>query len=117
MNEKIQHIIQEIRNKKDALKLELEKQSAKAGSFEREMEQLKSEKELTNNQLISLQETHAQLQLQKELLEKDNAELKSLLEEAKKQVVNTEVVNEKTIDNQQIDELVREIEYCIGQLK
>lgn len=116
MNEKIQHIIQEIRTKKDALKESLSKQTTKANQLEQEVEQLKSELLSKDNQLLFLEEEQTKLQDEKSKLENDKVELKSLLEETKVQVVNT-ASSENKVDHGQIDELVREIEYCIGQLK
>lgn len=116
MNEKIQHIIQEIRTKKDALKESLSKQTAKANQLEQEVEQLKSDLISKDNQLLFLEEEQTKLQDEKSTLENDKVELKSLLEETKKQVINT-ATSENKVDHGQIDELVREIEYCIGQLK
>lgn len=48
-------------------------------------------------------------------LKEDNTELKSLLEEAKNQIVKPAKTD--NVSQEQINELVREIEYCIGQLK
>lgn len=101
MNEKIQHIIQDIRRKKNALDDLLNQQKQKANQFELEIEQLKSDLESNNSDISRLKN--------------ENAELKSLLEAAKSQVINSSVSENNSHD--QIDELVREIEYCIGQLK
>lgn len=116
MNEKIQHIIQDIRRKKDALNESLHQQTLKANRLEREMEQLKSELTSKDDQISHLQAESARLTNEKAQLVNDNSELKSLLEETKNQVINT-VKPGNTNSQEQIDELVREIEYCIGQLK
>lgn len=101
MNEKIQHIIQDIRRKKNALDDLLNQQKQKANQLEKEIEQLKSDLESKNSDISRLKN--------------DNAELQSLLEAAKNQVINSGVTENN--GHEQIDELVREIEYCIGQLK
>lgn len=101
MNERIQHIIQDIRNKKDALKDLLGQQMQKANQLEGEIERLKSELETSNSRISQLTN--------------DNVELKTLLEEAKNQIVESAASGNNS--HEQIDELVREIEYCIGQLK
>ncbi|HNR86420.1 MAG TPA: hypothetical protein PKN22_01985 [Taishania sp.] len=117
MNEKIQHIIQEIRSKKEVLTRSLQQQTTRVQQLEQEVEQLKAEKTTSAQELARAIEEQGQFQLVKAQLENENAELKSLLEAAKKQVVEAAVVEDKTNNNAQIDELVREIEYCIGQLK
>jgi chromosome segregation ATPase len=101
MNEKIQHIIQDIRRKKNALDDLLNQQKQKVNQLEQEIEQLKSDLESKNANISKLKN--------------ENAELQSLLEETKNQVINS--VEPKNNGYEQIDELVREIEYCIGQLK
>lgn len=114
MNEKIQHIIQDIRTKKDAMTGVLSQLKQKINQLEQEVIQLKSEvtqKETENNQLKN--DTKLLID-DKNILSNEIAELTKTLEEAKNQAI-------KNVGNangqQQIDELVREIEYCIGQLK
>lgn len=101
MNEKIQHIIQDIRRKKNVLDDLLNQQKQRANQLEQEIAQLKSDLESKNSDISRLRN--------------DNAEIQSLLEEAKNQVINSKVPENNS--HEQIDELVREIEYCIGQLK
>lgn len=101
MNEKIQHIIQDIRNKKNALDELLNQQKQRVSQLEQEIEQLKSEVENKNSDIAKLTN--------------ETANLQSLLEETKNQIVNSNVSENN--GHEQIDELVREIEYCIGQLK
>lgn len=101
MNDKIQDIIQEIRNKKKALSDLLINEKQKVLALETELAELKREAETTTNQLNQLQ--------------KENSDLQTLLEETKAQVnVAKEPAN---VGYEHIDEMVREIEYCIGQLK
>lgn len=116
MNEKIQHIIQDIRRKKDALNASFNQQVLKASQLEREIEQLKSELSSKDNRISDLKEESVRLTNEKAQLVHDNSELKSLLEETKNQVINA-VKTDNSNSQEQIDELVREIEYCIGQLK
>lgn len=101
MNEKIQHIIQDIRRKKDALNDLLNQQTQRADQLEREVLQLKTDLESKISDISQLKN--------------DNEELKSLLKETKNQIINSVVPENNS--QEQIDELVREIEYCIGQLK
>ncbi|MBC9811963.1 hypothetical protein H9Y05_05675 [Crocinitomicaceae bacterium CZZ-1] len=101
MNEKIQHIIQDIRRKKNAVNEVLNQEKQKVHQLEQEIVQLKSDNESKQSEISRLS--------------KDNAELQSLLEETKNQIINSNVP--ETNRHEQIDELVREIEYCIGQLK
>lgn len=101
MNEQIQHIIQDIRRKKSALEDLLNQQKQKVKQLGQEIEQLKSDSESKHSEISRLKN--------------ENAELQSLLEAAKNQVINT--VASENNGHEQIDELVREIEYCIGQLK
>jgi len=101
MNEKIQHIIQEIRTKKNALNNLLIAEKQRVSLLESEISSLKGELTTSNSKLGQLQEK--------------NSELQSLLEEAKAQVDAVSVPAE--VGYEHIDEMVREIEYCIGQLK
>lgn len=101
MNEKIQHIIQDIRRKKNAVDGLLNQEKQRVHQLEQEVVQLKSEIESKQSDISRLL--------------KDNAELQSLLEETKNQIISSKVPENNR--HEQIDELVREIEYCIGQLK
>lgn len=101
MNEKIQHIIQDIRKKKNAVDTMLDQKKQRVHQLEQEIVQLKSDIESKQSDISRLM--------------KDNAELQSLLEETKNQIINSKVPENNK--HEQIDELVREIEYCIGQLK
>lgn len=100
MNEKIQHIIQEIRVKKSVLEKELNQSVQKNGELEQEVNSL-------NKQLVDSKTQIAQLNQM-------NSKLIADLEMTKNQVIDS---GDSSNRNLQIDELVREIEYCIGQLK
>lgn len=123
MNEKIQHIIQEIRIKKDVLNATLKQQTLRVDELEQQTELFKSELEQKQSEISQLMNNNTKLVSDNSQLMNDNAQLKndiaglqSLLEETKNQIVNT-VSADATKPYEQIDELVREIEYCIGQLK
>lgn len=112
MTQQIQDIIEDIRSKKNVLSELLKSEKQKATNFEAENFRL--------NTLISKQE--------KELSDWDekNASLKKELEDVTKDLekfkaeLNSQSLQESASlsnKNIQIDELVKEIEYCIGQLK
>lgn len=101
MTENIQHSIQEIRTKALRFKDELIAVNAKNALLEQEVTTAKDR----------IEECNAEL----EKLNSENSSLKSELEALKSQVVN--VTPTFTRNEEEIDELVKEIEYCIGQLK
>lgn len=108
MTEHIQHIIDEIRSKSQALHYQLNEEREKNTA-------LQSELAVLNERLQS------QKQKEEEFLSKENnflseiAALKMELDAVKSQVVeNSNPVGRK---DEEIDELVKEIEYCISQLK
>ncbi len=116
MNEKIQHIIQEIRVKKDALNASLKQQTLRVDELEQQTQLLKVELEQKQSEISRLMNDNVQMESNNVQLKNDIAGLQSLLEETKNQIVNS-VSSDATKPYEQIDELVREIEYCIGQLK
>lgn len=102
MTEKIQQIIDEIRHKMAALDHQLKEVRATNVSLQAE-----------------LTESHNQLEKSKkegENLSEALNELKSALETANNQVVEVDRPTQGRKDDE-IDELVKEIEYCISQLK
>lgn len=107
MNDNIQHIIQEIRMKKNAMSDLLNQQNIKTSELEVQIEQLTSALLEKDTQLSTLNETIQTLKNEKNSLEK-------LVEETKNQVIEH---SSTTKNDEEIDELVREIEYCIDQLK
>lgn len=113
MTNRIQHIIDEIRSKKnvlnDLLKLEKEK-VAKSEVKLRELEELLKLKGQENDQLVA---TTKQLENELKLAKETNEKLSNDLKVSPPTPTSFPKVN----DEVQIDELVREIEYCIGQLK
>lgn len=113
MTDRIQHIIEEIRSKKNELsnllKIEREK-SAKMAELNTQteaqlLEKLKAVQTLTD----------ANARLSKDL-ESANQEIQELKQQLKSSVSESNSISNGK-GNIQIDELVREIEYCIGQLK
>lgn len=113
MTNRIQHIIDEIRSKKNALSdlLKLEKEKvAKSEVKLRELEELLTLKGQENDQLVA---TTKQLENELKIAKEANAKLSNDV----KVSATTPTSLPKVNDEVQIDELVREIEYCIGQLK
>lgn len=102
MTDKIQHIIQEIRDKKAKLTNELSNSASKIDQLSSEIEALKSTLQINEVKVQSLQNEVASLSGQLELEKNKAVEVSSIVE-----------VNK----DEQIDELVKEIEYCITQLK
>jgi chromosome segregation ATPase len=101
MTTEIQNLIDQIRAKSISLHVELMNERMKCQTIQLELESLKSE---LSNQKIKEQDYLTQL-----------SNLTSKLEEAGNQVVEPS----KSIarKDEEIDELVKEIEYCINQLK
>lgn len=101
MTERIQHIIDEIRLKSQALHHQLNEEREKNRAFQAEMqlltERLQAQKQRDEEHLVAIEV------------------LKAELEVTKSQVVeNSNPIGRK---DEEIDELVKEIEYCISQLK
>ena len=102
MTEKIQQIIDEIRHKMAALDHQLKEVRATNVSLQAELTE-------SNNQL-------EKSKMEGENLSEALNELKSALETANNQVVEVDRPTQGRKDDE-IDELVKEIEYCISQLK
>jgi len=101
MADRINELIQKIREKVSLLKDQLSVEKTKNESLQEEVNQLK------------LQLTSKQNEV--EALESKIVNLQSDIVKAKEQSVNHST--EANVSDEQIDELVKEIEYCIGQLK
>lgn len=115
MTDRIQHIINEIRSKKDAIKDLLKLEREKVQTLDQRINALVTELEEVKK---------AKLALETELLRLRNdlsttqQELTSVKQSQLNEVKNVETVSGvENKGNVEIDELVREIEYCIGQLK
>ena len=102
MTERIQHIISEIRSKALELHRELERERQKNQELQMTVQDM-------NEQLLSMKMKEEQLQSVVDSLRVD-------LDEAKNQVVEVSVPQNGR-NEEEIDELVKEIEYCISQLK
>lgn len=111
MTNRIQHIITEIRSKQNDLMNMLQAEKEKnAQSLEKieELEKKLHEMEQENSKISTKNATlHAEI----ETLKVTNEQL---ISNAGSEVQNSV---QRSVDHVQIDELVREIEYCIGQLK
>lgn len=102
MTNNIQHIIDEISRKQSELYQKLVEERAKNQQFSVEIESLKHEIHSLNDKIAQKNDDFASLKLE--------------LEANKNKVVNV-VVDSNEKNDQQIDELVKEIEFCISQLK
>jgi chromosome segregation ATPase len=101
MTERIQHIIDEIRLKTQALHHQLNEEREKNKALQSELQLI------TERLTIQKQKEESHLS--------EIAILRGELETAKSQVVETnQPIGRK---DEEIDELVKEIEYCISQLK
>lgn len=101
MADRINELIQKIREKVSQLKGQLSVEKTKNESLQNEVDQLKTQLNSTQNEV--------------ETLEAKIVNLQSDIVKAKEQSVGSS--NETGVSDEQIDELVKEIEYCIGQLK
>ena len=101
MNPRIQQLIDEIKTKSIALHVDLRNERAKCLNQQLELDSLKVE-------LDDFKIKNENLKAQANLLEEK-------LKEAKGQVVDNSQNSPR--NNEEIDELVREIEYCINQLR
>jgi hypothetical protein len=101
MTDTIQQIIEKIRSKSIEIHDQLIKEREKNTALESENVALKA-------QLTDMADTH-------KVLNVEMSELKIALETAINQVVETPI--SKNRKDEEIDELVKEIEYCISQLK
>lgn len=102
MTERIQHIIDGIRLKYKSLYSQLESERLKNVTLEAE--------------LMSLKNENANLLEQKNEFVNQIEKMKSELEEIERQKIEEKDAVEDN-RNQEIDDLVREIEHCINQLK
>ncbi len=101
MTENIQHSINEIR--------------VKALRYRDELKTVKEHNVQLEQEILSLQEGVSAFQSELNRTQAENTELKAEMEANKSQVVDSSVLHNRS--EEEIDELVKEIEYCIGQLK
>jgi len=102
MTEKIQHIINDIRLKSNSLHTQLISERERARKLEVELNELTSQKNVLEDEKTQLNENVIKLK----------SELEAIF---KQRVDNENSITENR--NQDIDDLVREIEHCINQLK
>ncbi len=102
MTEKIQHIIDGIRLKCKALYSQLETERALRLEQEAELSTVKNEFQVLLDEKIVLEDTLTKLKSELELIEKQRIDEKQASLRDR---------------NEEIDDLVREIEHCIKQLK
>lgn len=101
MTENIQHSINEIR--------------VKALRYRDELKAVKEHNVQLEQEILSLREGVSACQTELNRAQVENIELKAEMEANKSQVVDSSLHH--TRSEEEIDELVKEIEYCIGQLK
>ena len=102
MTEKIQHIIDTIRLKCNSLHAQLESERAAKINQDVELTDLKSEILILKNKNFEIEQEKNQLRLELDSIIKQGVDDKQAVVENR---------------NEEIDELVREIEHCINQLK
>ena len=102
MTEKIQHIIDGIRLKCKALYSQLDSERSLRMEYEAELSTIKNDFKLLKDEKIIFEETISKLISELELIEKQR------VEEKQASLIGR---------NEEIDDLVREIEHCIKQLK
>ena len=102
MTEKIQHIIDGIRLKCKALYSQLESERSLRMDHEAELSTIKNDFQILKDENIFFEETISKLKSDLELIEKQRVEEKQASLKDR---------------NEEIDDLVREIEHCIKQLK
>jgi predicted nucleic acid-binding Zn-ribbon protein len=102
MTEKIQHIINDIRLKSNSLHSQLVSERERAKKLEVELNEVKSQKNALENEKTHLNEHVIKLKSELEAIFKERVDEENSITESR---------------NQDIDDLVREIEHCINQLK
>ena len=102
MSDRVSNLIDSIKGKAIQLHQELQNERAKSADLENELSALKSD----------LNAKSAEIQASKEKIAQLGDQLKTLSEQKVDQPTSG-----ADISDEQIDELVREIEFCIAQLK
>lgn len=101
MSERVNQLIEEIREKSLRIKNSLSAERSRVSTLESEIEKLKA----------AISEKENEIQKGMEELEKLRNDSKTV------QIESIPVSKENEISGEQIDELVKEIEYCIAKLK
>ena len=102
MTEKIQHIINDIRLKSNSLHSQLVSERERAKELEVELNEVTSQKNVLESEKTYLNESVIKLKSELETIFKQRVDEENSITESR---------------NQDIDDLVREIEHCINQLK
>ena len=102
MTEKIQHIINDIRLKSNSLHTQLISERERARKLEVELNELTFQKNVLEDEKTQLNENVIKLKSELEAIFKERVDEENSITESR---------------NQDIDDLVREIEHCINQLK
>lgn len=103
MTTKIEQLIEDIRVKHNGLKKSMLDEQQKAVSLQNQLEEVKGD-------LANQMNENAQLKSEIERLQSE-------IETVKNVSIIPQASNPVGVDNNEIDELVREIDYCIEQLK
>lgn len=111
MTNRIQHIITEIRSKQNDLMNMLQAEKEKNAQSLEKIEELEKKLQEMEQENSMISTKNATLHAEIETLKVTNEQL---ISNASSEVQNSV---QRSVDHVQIDELVREIEYCIGQLK
>lgn len=101
MSDRVNQLIEDIRGKVNLMKDSVETEKNKAKELTQEVETLKSKLQSKENELAQLNGKIQALELEKDDLKNNNIAVPA----------------ENGVSEDQIDELVKEIEYCITQLK
>lgn len=103
MSARVHELLDEIREKSVKLKDQVRTERATNATLIAEVSQLKTEMESKQQEITQLQSKVS--------------ELSGKIESLKEQGNNLSPAAENKLSNEEIDALVKEIEYCIGQLK
>lgn len=115
MTDRIQHIINEIRSKKNEIKDLLKAESEKVQARDQRIIELTTDLDQGKKEKLSLETELSRLRNDLNTTQQELASAKQLnVTVAEKVETDPLEVNKGNVE---IDELVREIEYCIGQLK
>lgn len=101
MSDRIKELVEEIRGKASDLRNQLTTERTRNQQLEEELAQLKSSVSEKDEAISALESKYNDLQNKQDLTIE----------------TGVEVVSDQRISDAEIDELVKEIEYCIAQLK
>lgn len=101
MSDRVNQLIEDIRGKVDLMKSKVTAEESKNSELTQAIDSLKSQLQTKENEVAQLNGKIQELEAQKNDLNKNNIAVPA----------------ENGVSEEQIDELVKEIEYCITQLK